>query len=128
MLLQVCGIGQTQDSVKSHLTFPTHFIQKSTAQKSKSKETIKPTIIKILKKELHQTIKVNDLIKQIPNDCNITSCEVTIKVGETTTEYTNFGNEIIYLNTRNNCKFICIENIVSECPTLHNANYKIIFQ
>jgi len=43
-------------------------------------------------------------------------------------EFRNIGNEMVYANRLNEGKYILIENLVTSCPTLHKANYKILIE
>ena len=98
-----------------------------TPPKSKSRCTPKPTVIKVKRGDIKDFTRIQDFIPQIPITCDISSCELTFKKGEQITTLTNFGNNLLYCRPTK-CKFIILENIVSSCPTLHYANYKIIIQ
>lgn len=97
---------------------------------SKSERTATPTIIKIKREELSGVINLQDLIKTIPTTCNVISSLITFSTKDGTSEMFVAGNNIAIITNllKRDGKFIVIENICSSCPTLHKANYKIIFQ
>ena len=100
----------------------------NTPLKSKSLNTPKPTIINVKRADIKNFTKVQDFISQIPITCDISSCELTYKKGEQIFTGTNIGNSLLICSNPSVCKFIIFENIVSNCPTLHYANYKIMIQ
>ena len=103
-------------------------IVNDTPLKSKSRCTPKPTVIIVKRGDIKDFTRIQDFISQIPANCDISSCELTFKKGEQIMTRINIGNNLMISTNPSVCKFIILENIVSSCPTLHYANYKIIIQ
>jgi hypothetical protein len=97
--------------------------------KGKSERTPKPTIIKFKKEELAAIKTVKELIKDIPEHCEVLCVFISIKKSDDKVfEFRNIGNEMVYADRLTQGKFILIETLATSCPTLHKANYKIVVE
>ena len=101
-------------------------ITEGKAPKSKSLETKDPTIIKIPRAEFVKAVKIQDIIKEIPSECNISLCSLIITDDKIYLDEHHKGNTFGRFVKLNSCKSVYLENIISSCPTKHKANYKII--
>ncbi len=118
--------GQKKDSLNVEFKFPNNDVIHKNELKSKSHQTVNATIINITRRDLLLSKYIQDIITIIPHSCDIISCTIHVKFDDNLYTYSNFGNEIIGVLKKEKCKWIIIENIVSKCPTSHNANYKIV--
>lgn len=94
--------------------------------KSKSPQTPKPTILNLSRKKLHDVRTVKELVSEIPEQCEVKCVLIVIKNPEKKDfAFMNIGNEIVYYDRLSEGTFILVGNLVSTCPQLHKANYRI---
>lgn len=117
---------QKKDSTSAEFKFPTNFVIQRNDLKSKSHQTTKASIINITRKDLLLSKSIQDIITIIPHSCDIISYTIHFKIDDNLYTRSNFGNAILGVSNKEKCKWLIIEDIVSKCPTSHNANYKIV--
>jgi hypothetical protein len=116
---------QKKDSAIFDADYPSFKVDEEC--KSKSERTAKPTIVKFSKEKLEAVKTVKELIKDIPEHCEVLCVFISIKKPDDKVfEFRNIGNEMVYANRLTTGKFIMVESLATSCPTLHKANYKIL--
>ncbi|MCC6372044.1 MAG: hypothetical protein IT236_13655 [Bacteroidia bacterium] len=122
-----CLLAQVKDTSRFNSDWPSFKIEEECI--SKSERSNKPRVLKISKAKLAEVKTVKQLIIDIPEPCEVLCVLVSIKKPDDKVfEFRNIGNDMVYANRLTEGKYILIENLITSCPTLHKANYKIIIE
>lgn len=124
---QLCGLSLTAQKTEQRrfdADYPS--LKVDDECKSKSLRTPKPSIISISKKKLHEVHTVKDLVSEIPDQCEVKCAFIIVKKPEKKDfAFMNVGNDIVYYDRLPEGTYIIVDNLVSSCPQLHKANYRI---
>lgn len=127
VLCSLCAFSQKKDNPSLESEFPSFKVDDEC--RSKSVRTPKPTVLSISRKKLADVKTLKDLVKEIPATCEIKCAFFSVKKADNKDfAFMNIGNEIVYADKFMAGVYILVDNIVSSCPGLHKANYKIMIE
>ena len=89
--------------------------------------------IKVEKKKVTESLKLNYFIKDLPKDCKALSFFFTINHNGTLKEFIVNGEGLTkevhaIIATKEKGQWFFIEQLKTDCPKSHSLNYKVILQ